>query len=212
MPFQPVDDTCQVTFQFTRDGVDHHPQFEVYFGKSGGWSGVDLDALCQFYADGWSPTWTLDQYMGTADTLVRVSARDLADEFGNVGETIADVAGTSTNDMASLNNCALQEYRGATGTAPRRGGIYWPFIREGDLDPDGGLSTFITSDLNGDLSTMLTASLTAASPYSQVIVSRYHKTVGGTPPYYRDPALTKAVTTRTMRTIVASQRGRRDRP
>lgn len=210
--FQPVADTCQVVFRFDRNSVDHNPQIDLYFKRDGGWSGQDLDALCTFYGDGFATTWGLDDFLWQYDTLNRITARDLSEEFGNYGEETLSIPGTDTTQFTSPNCACLVEFKGSSGAAPRQGGIFWPAVPEGKVDGQGNLDATWAQDLTDALSTMLTASLTSEAPYSQVIVSRYHKRDGVEPPYYRDPALTKVVTSRAYRPVIASQRGRRDRP
>ena len=212
-PFQPVENVVQVVFHFDRNSVAHKPQIEVYFERDGGWADQDLTALCQFYMDGFDATWGLDAFIWEFGDLTKISARDLSEEFGNFGQVIETIPGTSTAQPSSPNNAALVEFFGATGGAPRRGGVYWPFVTEGGVDAQGNLTTLYTTDLRNALSTMLLASLTAEGPYRQVILSRFHGTDPDTgKPIPRDPVLTKDVTAWITRPIVASQRGRRDRP
>lgn len=215
MAFQPVVETAELIFEFTRSGVAHHPEIGVYLHRDGGWGSVNLNDLTDFYFAGFDTTWGLDDYLWENTSLTKVAARDLEVEFGNFGITSGETPGTLTGPMSSPNNAALIEFFGASSGAPRRGGVFWPDVLEGWVDGQGNLTTNLSADLPNDFGTMMTASLTSMAPYEHVIVSRW-ETDRTDPDHHvkvrRDPALTKPVTTYLGRPVVASQRGRRDRP
>lgn len=229
MPFQPVPNTAIGTLVFGYgDAPAREYEVSTYWVRDDGWGGSEAQALAdalqgQFDSGDGLQGYIPDESMGDG-RLIRTYARDLSNEFAVGAENTTGFLGEDTLPYAPASVAVWTRFNGTSGFPPKHGGMFWPFVREQEVDPKGLLSSFYTTTFLGVWNAYI-AFIEALTPLdaTHVIVSRNSKTawvaahpgatdaeIAAAEPWPRaDNALVNTIASTTVRTLVGSQRDRR---
>lgn len=209
MPFQPVPETAEarVTYRHTLSSRDYINL--IYFRKVGGWTQATLQTLANELVVRFT-TSLLVQNMPNGASLTALRTRDLSTEFGAVANGAGvPVLGGDFNTFSNPQSAIMVRYYPDAGP-PRRGGIFWPFVREDGVSEVGLLDATYRNTVESRVQSWIEGT-EIVTVSTHVIVSRYQR---ATPPatgsVLRSPsAVTAQVTSYQALARVASQRDRR---
>lgn len=213
MPFQPVPQTAEVKCRYTNDLGSKEYLNTFYFHNPAGWTAVTILALANEVQLRFS-TSLISQNVPDHAQLQQVSARDLSSEFGvSAVSPTENVPGSDANAFCNPQTAALIRFL-PSAPPPRRGGVFWPFVPEAQVDEVGELALAYRNTLESRMQSWLEG-VEAVTSSGHVIVSRY--TRNPLPPpaqprsILRPTGVTAQVTGYQTLRRVASQRDRREK-
>jgi hypothetical protein len=207
--FQPVPNVAELRIKYTDDTTSREYENVFHCFRDGGVRDSDIDTLVsrmQSYFDD-----DLAGYMSNGAQAVLFSARNIAEEFGYSNSDDTAVAGGGAGPWADYQCSIFVQFRGASGFAPRHGGIFWPWVQEDDVDRGGTLSgSALTRD--AAWSDYLDDVCGGGIGTIPCIVSRFNKSLYPDPPHLRPEGVYNTIASLRVRAVVASQKNRRNRP
>lgn len=215
MGFQSVPDTCLFTAHFTGPNGTH-PSFSLASRNLlEPWNALQqgelADAFLAALTDDYLPI------LSTDHTLVRITSRDLEQEFPLIIEHEAvNLAGGLASPSLPAEVAVKVTCIGAPGSAPRRGG--WFFLPPAESQVTGSLLTTAAVDEFQAAAEALHNSMSASGP-AHVMISRYSGTSFVDLPSgervkratKRPVAVTNTIPTVIVKNRVDSQKNRRPR-
>lgn len=135
--------------------------------------------------------------------LSEISLVDLGDAEGIILDRSVSIQGTVGAEIAPANCAAVVGFLTSGQGAPRRGRIFWPFVRETAVASSGILTSTYRTDLAAAAENFATDVAASVAGTSHVVVSRFLDNAE------RPTGVTKDVTGYVVRSVIGSQRDRR---
>lgn len=204
MPFQTVPNVAKFTMVMI--GGDGQELLNSIYVRNTAlpWTSTKLSATGTTIGNAWR-----DQVMpliATGVTFDRVDCVDLGAEFGAQATVEYNTVGSRAGDQATYALAALVVLRCTSGAPPKKGHLFIPGLVEADINRD-----LLTAAYQGLLDTAMETvdSQITGGGDAWVVVSRFSKAANPTPPHARAVAVSNTVADISVRSLVATQRDRR---